>query len=76
MPLINVILGASPTQQGTSSTAAPSLAHVVSIGGKKKRLTVGEVFNTDEDESSDGQPRKRKLVPLGEFSKELQPNLV
>jgi RNA-binding protein 25 len=33
--------------------------------GKRKKLTRDEVFNNDEDEdSNDGGPKKRKLVPL------------
>ena len=31
--------------------------------GKRKKLTVGDVFNTDDDDSADGA-KKRKLVPL------------
>ena len=31
--------------------------------GKRKKLTVGDVFNTDDDDSADGS-KKRKLVPL------------
>lgn len=45
-------LGSSPNQQQQSS------------GKRKKVMSLGEVFNQDEDDSSDSQPRKRKLVPL------------
>lgn len=33
------------------------------ISGKRKKLTVGDVFNQDDDDSLDGS-KKRKLVPL------------
>ena len=44
-----------------SSTSATVFAVTVD-SGKRKKFTIGEVFNQDDDESM--EPKKRKLVPL------------
>jgi len=44
-----MLTGAGSPSEGTTS--------------KRKKLTVGDVFNQDDDEGSDGA-KKRKLVPL------------
>lgn len=54
----NAKLGFSGLKLG-NSTASP----VEGNSGKRKKLTVGDVFNQDDDDSSDGA-KKRKLVPL------------
>lgn len=34
---------------------------------KKKKLDVKEVFNNDDEDDSNANTKKRKLVPLGKF---------
>ena len=55
--------GEKPAIQG------PLISLNLSANAKKKKLEVKDVFNMeDENEESNG-PKKRKLVPLGEFEK-------
>lgn len=43
--------------------AGSSSSPTESISSKRKKLTVGDVFNQDDEDSSSGS-KKRKLVPL------------
>ncbi|ESO91992.1 hypothetical protein LOTGIDRAFT_217154 [Lottia gigantea] len=55
---------------GTSNTNSP--AEVSAPSSKRKKLTVGDVFNQDEDSS---ESKKRKLVPL-DYDEEKKPGNV
>ena len=46
----------------TVGAAAAAVASVTLDGGKRKKFTIGDVFNQDDDDSM--EPKKRKLVPL------------
>ncbi|KAL4237430.1 putative RNA-binding protein 25 [Mactra antiquata] len=48
---------------GQSGPNSPSESSAAVSSGKRKKLTVGDVFNQDDDDSLDGA-KKRKLVPL------------
>lgn len=47
--VLNLLSGATSPTEGTSN--------------KRKKLTIGDVFNQDDEDSADGS-KKRKLVPL------------
>ena len=60
----------------TSATAEPAQngsAEPITMAGRKKKLTVSDVFNNDDDEGNNDGKRKRPLVPLGEFVEIVSP---
>jgi RNA-binding protein 25 len=58
--------GTSPTPPAASDS--PPSKH--SVNGKRKKLSVGDVFNQDDDESGGLQGKKKKLATLDDDIKE------
>ena len=54
----------SPDQLPSLATPDSSKENAKDIQGKRKKIDIKEVFNTDEDDSQ-ATNKKRKLVPIG-----------
>lgn len=57
----------SPISAETPPSIAPGISLNLNANAKKKRIEVKDIFNSEDDSEDINGPRKRKLVPLGEF---------
>lgn len=57
----------SPISAETPPPIAPGISLNLNANAKKRRIEVKDIFNSEDDSEDVNGPRKRKLVPLGNF---------